>query len=175
MIYVLWIFVELKVVKRDKGSAESNTDHGTVIIYGYARVLHVVMTAVALLLPALPAPSLTCIYVGSVLVGLGVVIRQLAIYTLGRHYSHLIDIKNDHKIVDYGIYKLVRHPAYTGMLVGSLGLTISYFSYPSLIILIFTLIPSILNRISHEERELIKVDGYRSYMGVSKKFIPYVY
>jgi len=50
----------------------------------------------------------------------------LVLMTLGRNWSGLVTIKQDHELIQRGPYQLVRHPIYTGMLVGMLGTAFIY-------------------------------------------------
>ena len=44
---------------------------------------------------------------------------------LGRNWSSQVSIKQDHELITSGPYAVVRHPIYTGILVGFLGLAIA--------------------------------------------------
>ena len=46
----------------------------------------------------------------------GVAFRLWAVFTLGRFYSHSVRLRRDHRIVESGPYRFVRHPAYAGMI-----------------------------------------------------------
>ena len=61
--------------------------------------------------------------VGLMMVILGETIRKLAILTAGRSFTHFVQryYEDDHQLVTYGIYGIVRHPGYTGFLIWSVG------------------------------------------------------
>ena len=44
---------------------------------------------------------------------------------LGRNWSHSVTIKQDHELIATGPYAVVRHPIYTGILTGFLGMAIA--------------------------------------------------
>jgi protein-S-isoprenylcysteine O-methyltransferase len=58
---------------------------------------------------------------GSVLTWAGVAIAAWARIVLGRNWSALPTIKQDHTLVRSGPYAVVRHPIYSGLLVAGLG------------------------------------------------------
>lgn len=75
-------------------------------------------------------------YPGIFLMLLGIVIRQYAIAVLGRFFSLTVRVAQDHKVVDRGPYKLVRHPSYTGVLVTFLGLGLAVQSWAAILTLL---------------------------------------
>ena len=56
-------------------------------------------------------------YPGIVLMVLGILLRQWSIVVLGRFFSSVVAIQEGQKVVDRGPYRLVRHPAYTGVVL----------------------------------------------------------
>jgi protein-S-isoprenylcysteine O-methyltransferase Ste14 len=55
------------------------------------------------------------------LTGLGVAIAIWARYCLGQYWSARITLKEGHRLIRTGPYAFVRHPIYTGMLLGAMG------------------------------------------------------
>lgn len=58
---------------------------------------------------------------GAALTVLGILFAVWARITLGRNWSGRVTIKQDHELILRGPYTLVRHPIYTGFLLGLLG------------------------------------------------------
>lgn len=54
-------------------------------------------------------------WLGVILSVLGVGFSLWAIVTLGRHYDLVLEVHDDHELVQRGPYALVRHPVYTGL------------------------------------------------------------
>jgi protein-S-isoprenylcysteine O-methyltransferase Ste14 len=52
---------------------------------------------------------------------LGTAIAIWARYCLGEYWSARVTLKEDHKLIRTGPYAYVRHPIYTGMLLGMIG------------------------------------------------------
>ena len=95
-----------------------------------------------------------------------------------KFFSSVVRIQKDrgHVVCDTGLYKIVRHPGYLGMMISLMGLpliTTSIWSIiPTLIAIILLLI-----RTSLEDKTLINVlDGYAGYTRKTRnKLIPLVW
>jgi protein-S-isoprenylcysteine O-methyltransferase Ste14 len=116
------------------------------------------------------------LYIGLGLVILGIIIRQYSIYILGKYFSPHVEIQKEHKLIEKGLYKYIRHPSYLGSILSLTGLSIAF---ESLLSLIFSLILSSIfygYRINVEEKELIKIfgNGYLNYIKRTKKLIPFL-
>jgi len=115
-------------------------------------------------------------YIGIFLMFLGVLVRQYAIAILGRFFSLSVQISEDHKVVDKGPYRLVRHPSYTGILITFIGLGLAVQSWGALLVLLLFFGISFGYRMHVEERTLLSGLGhdYASYMKRTKRLIPFV-
>ena len=114
--------------------------------------------------------------VGLSLFLIGVSIRVVARKTLGRYFSSGLKIVEEHRLIKHGIYKHIRHPAYLGSNILSIGIPLFFTSlYGALIML--GLVPLFLYRIKIEENMLIEKFGeeYREYMKNTNKLIPFIY
>jgi protein-S-isoprenylcysteine O-methyltransferase Ste14 len=68
------------------------------------------------------APDTTALAViGLTLTAAGVVLAMWARYTLGENWSAAVSIRQDHELIRKGPYRTMRHPIYTGILLGLLG------------------------------------------------------
>jgi len=115
-------------------------------------------------------------YPGIFLMLLGVVIRQWAIAVLGRFFSFHVRVVEDHRVVDKGPYRLVRHPSYTGVLITFTGLSLAVQSLGALLVLLAVFIVSYGYRMKVEEKTLLTElgDNYVDYMKRTKRIIPYL-
>jgi protein-S-isoprenylcysteine O-methyltransferase Ste14 len=78
-----------------------------------------------LFLPLLPAgPILRC--AGVLITALGMAISIWARVSLGTNWSGMVTLKNNHELIRNGPYRRIRHPIYTGILVGVIGTALIY-------------------------------------------------
>jgi protein-S-isoprenylcysteine O-methyltransferase Ste14 len=115
--------------------------------------------------------------VGLVVMVIGFVIAFTAVFTLKKFYSSALVTRVDHRLITHGIYRVVRHPIYLGVvLVCCVALPV-YSSSAWGFLILSLLIPIFLGRIRMEERLLIEHfgDAYREYTSSTRKLIPLVY
>lgn len=67
-------------------------------------------------------------------VGLGLVAAGLALHlharrTLGRHWSAVVAVRDDHRLVTEGAYGVVRHPLYLAIVLLALGTLVAHPSW----------------------------------------------
>ena len=115
-------------------------------------------------------------FVGLFLIIFALPIVFPAAVTLGRSYSSTLIIRKDHKLVQHGIYKYIRHPIYFGTILVFLGLPLILASLYGFFTMVLV-IPLFLNRIKNEEKLLIEEFGeeYERYKETSRKLIPFLF
>ena len=116
-------------------------------------------------------------YPGLVLWLLGLAYTGWAYRTLGHFFSLDVQIQNDHRVVDTGPYRLLRHPGYAGFSLGLLGLGVALQSWVSVLVLLFATIAALAYRIPIEEKFLVAElgDDYVQYMTSTKRLVPFVW
>jgi protein-S-isoprenylcysteine O-methyltransferase Ste14 len=107
----------------------------------------------------------------------GIIIRFTAIRTLGRFFTGEVTIREDHRLVNTGLYKYVRHPAYTGALLSHAGLGLAFGSWVSLSLSVLPFVVAAFYRIGVEEKALSRRFGedYTIYAKATHRLIPRVY
>lgn len=93
-----------------------------------------------------------------------------------RYLSRVIEVQKDQKVVDSGLYGIVRHPMYFTTLFLFLSMPLLLNSLPSFIVML-SYIPIIVKRIRNEEEVLEKeLSGYKEYKRkVRYRLIPFIY
>jgi protein-S-isoprenylcysteine O-methyltransferase Ste14 len=95
---------------------------------------------------------------------------------LGRRFSGLVAIQPGHTLVTSGVYAVIRHPSYLGLLVNSLGWALAFRSAVG-VLLTTLMIPPVVARIRAEEALLRAQfgDEYVAYCGRTSRLIPGLY
>ncbi|MEJ2421204.1 MAG: isoprenylcysteine carboxylmethyltransferase family protein [Acidobacteriota bacterium] len=110
---------------------------------------------------------------GVALVIAGVALACRARYFLGRNWSMSVELKQKHELIQSGPYSVVRHPIYTGLLIGFAGTAVAMAEWRGLIsVAIFTTF--IVFKLRVEERWLSELFGpeYSQYMDRIKALVP---
>ncbi|MEO0445733.1 MAG: protein-S-isoprenylcysteine O-methyltransferase, partial [Verrucomicrobiota bacterium] len=109
------------------------------------------------------------------LLGLGVIWRSHR--DLGKNFSKLLEVHQNHQLVTDGIYRHVRHPMYSGLFLFSLGHALvipNVLAGPAMMV---GLSPLIAYRLHAEERMLAEHfgDAYVAYQRKTKRIFPGIY
>jgi hypothetical protein len=98
-------------------------------------------------------------------------------HSLGRFFSLEVQVQREHKVVNIGPYRLLRHPGYAGVLFAFIGLGLAVQSWVSVLILLLATTMALAYRAQIEEDFLITElgDEYIQYMTKTKRLVPYVW
>ncbi len=115
-------------------------------------------------------------WLGVVLFAAGGVLRMWPVFVLGRRFSGLVAIQPGHTLVTTGIYGVIRHPSYLGLLVNMLGWALAFRSGIGILLTALTLVP-LLARIASEEKLLRAQFGaeYDAYCAHTWRLVPFVF
>ena len=115
-------------------------------------------------------------WVGVVLFAAGGALRIWPVFVLGRRFSGLVAIQPGHTLVTSGVYGVIHHPSYLGLLVSTLGWALAFRSAVG-VLLAALIIPPLLARIRSEERLLRAQFGseYDAYCARTSRLIPGLY
>jgi len=115
-------------------------------------------------------------WLGVVLFAAGGALRLWPVFVLGRRFSGLVAIQPGHALVTTGIYGVIRHPSYLGLLVNAAGWALAFRSGVGLL-LVALMLPVVLARINAEERLLRAQFGsaYDAYRDRTARLIPGLY
>ena len=92
------------------------------------------------------------------------------------YLSRTIEVQQGQKVIDTGLYGIVRHPMYSATVVLFLSMALVLGSLPSFVIML-VYIPLIVKRIKNEEKVLMQgLAGYDEYcMRVRYRLLPLVW
>lgn len=105
----------------------------------------------------------------------GAIIACTSRHLLGNNWSLSVQRKENHQLIQNGIYKIVRHPIYTGLLLLFIGNAIIVGDYRAIIAVLIVFI-SLWLKLKKEEQLLATTFGakYTEYKKQTKALIPYL-
>ena len=159
-------------------AGEAHSSGSKLILYGFG----VVVLLMVLIPPYCDRHNIWTIdgdavrYLGLALFFGGCVLRLAAAFVLGRRFSGLVAIQRDHQLKTDGLYRYIRHPSYTGLLVAMIGWALVFRSIIGLGLNIFLFL-LLLSRMNDEEKFLETHFGseYQAYRKRTKRLVPFVY
>lgn len=119
-------------------------------------------------------PTTICV-VGDVLVGVGVSVMMLVVVQ-NSYAAATIRVESGQELISTGLYRLVRHPMYTGNVILLVGIPLALGSYWGLVFVISGLL--ILAWRIRDEEKLLREElaGYREYtQKVRSRLVPAIW
>jgi protein-S-isoprenylcysteine O-methyltransferase Ste14 len=95
---------------------------------------------------------------------------------LGRNWSRSVSIQQDHELITTGPYAVVRHPIYTGILAGFLGLAIALSEVRGFVVFVLFFLV-FWAKLSKEEQWMRSQFGetYAKYVHRTAALVPYLF
>lgn len=180
IVYACWLLLEIilnRVLRSSSGDQPLKSKQSLTIIW----IAAIAATAIGGNLAeytSFPLTGWTGIgWPGIGMILLGMIIRFIAIRSLGRFFTVDVAIRQGHMLKKDGMYKYVRHPAYSGSLLSFLGFAISLNNWVSLLIVVIPVTAAFLYRIRVEEAMLTASFGaeYEAYQRTTNRLLPGVY
>jgi protein-S-isoprenylcysteine O-methyltransferase Ste14 len=179
---MIWIAFEIWLVIRDNKRSKGKTinDKGTRYLNFIALVIG--FSGAALLNGSsgfffAGGRTTTVFIVGIAIMLIGMALRYWSVFTLGASFRTTIETNLNQKVIDYGPYRLIRHPSYGGWLLICCGYGVALQNWLSLMLVLLLPLAALLYRIRVEETELASSLGseYIEYQKRTKKLIPWVW
>jgi protein-S-isoprenylcysteine O-methyltransferase Ste14 len=107
----------------------------------------------------------------------GWLLRYWAQRELGKFFTGEVAVQRDHAVISSGLYRWVRHPAYTGGVLSAFGFGMVLSTWLGAAISGVLLIWAYVNRVPREEALLAQQIGepYRAYMARTWRFVPWIF
>ena len=123
------------------------------------------------------ALELTLLAVGVACLTAGGAIRTWASRTLGRDFLVRLDLRDEHRLVESGPFRHVRHPTYAALLLMAIGTGLCFGSPLALAATALLWIPAMVVRVGREERQLAARYGrvYEEYRRRTWRLVPGLY
>lgn len=115
------------------------------------------------------------VVLGLILFAVSLGLRLAAIRTLGRYWSLNLEIRKDHQLVREGVYRHMRHPAYSAIMLEVISIPLVGNAWWVLALSVGAYIPLLLARWWREEQEMIGKFGqaYERYRREVPAFLPW--
>ncbi len=111
--------------------------------------------------------------VGFALLLLGTMANVACRLVLGRNWGNQVIIYQDHHLVTTGVYHVVRHPLYAGLVWMFTGAALVFQNWAALLAVIFVFLPGMYYRAKLEEQALVaQFPDYAQYRDRTGMFFP---
>lgn len=186
VIAAVFVFDEVyPVIKRSVGNQTSKAEETKYVRRQHILVILVLLfwSAIIFFLPLADRHNIGVMLVGEevrwlglVLFGLGLATISRARVILGRMYSLDVTIQKSHQLISTDLYRYIRHPIYSGVIIQALGFSLVFRSWIGLAAMI-PVVAFFLLRIKDEEAVLQSEFGseWEAYCERSWRLIPYLY
>jgi protein-S-isoprenylcysteine O-methyltransferase Ste14 len=164
--------------QRKNGTVTTSNDKGSL------RLLYILITAGYLLSFSIGATTIgrvnhwnTYFAVGAVLVVIGLIIRIRSMLILRQYFTYSVAKVEGHKLIETGLYKIIRHPGYLGQLLIFLGISTSLSNWLSILAMMIPVAIGYVYRIGVEEIFMTEQlgQGYLNYQKRTKRIVPLIY
>jgi protein-S-isoprenylcysteine O-methyltransferase Ste14 len=178
--YIIWLLSEiiLNRMLHSNNTDKQDADKNSLLIIWVIIVAAVTAAIFIAQSVAVPISNHAGIqYAGLAIIILGILLRIIAVYTLGKFFTVDVTIRQGHQLVKKGMYKYFRHPSYTASLLSFIGFGLSLNNWYSLLIVVFAVVVVFLMRIRIEEKALTAQFGneYLQYKKEAWGLVPFVH
>ena len=106
----------------------------------------------------------------------GILIALWALFIMNKSKLNITPTpKKDAILIDYGIYKYIRHPMYLSLLLIFTPVLIENFNFVNITIYFIFTINLILKMLYEESLLKLYFKGYSEYMKKTKRLIPFIF
>lgn len=177
IISSIWFLSEILInllTRSKKSEAKSHDKNSLSVIW---IVIALSITAGVFIAFSYPKFGTDKYFTGISLMVIGTTLRLYTVFSLKSLFTADIAIHHDHKLITDGVFKIIRHPSYSGSLLTFLGLGLTLGNWISLLIVFLPVLAVFLYRINIEEKALMDnfKEEYADYQKKTKKLIPFVY
>ena len=177
-VRVLWLSLEFPYVRRYHVAPVHDWDRQSAKLWDAANILEPLGLVLGFIgIGRIETANSMIQLTGLTILVAGIAIRWSAVRTLGKYFTSIVMIKTDHRLIRNGLYKHIRHPAYTGALLAHLGLGLSFANWFSIGLSSIPFFVAAFYRIRVEEHALRETFGeeFVDYAASTKRLIPLLY
>ncbi|MEO6815405.1 MAG: isoprenylcysteine carboxylmethyltransferase family protein [Edaphobacter sp.] len=176
-----WIASEVGILlfTRTRSSAGEVQDRGSIVVLWAALLISITLGRwIGLMHPQTIFFQAHWVRVATVAIfAVALALRWTAVITLGRSFSANVAIRTTQSLHKTGLYRLVRHPSYTGLIFILFAEALRTRNWVGFAVVLIPTTAALLYRIHVEETALSSAFGeeYAVYSRTTKRLIPGVY
>lgn len=174
---ILWVIVEYRVILKE-GKRPQKKDIKAILFFF---LIIFVFTSLSIYVFSIGIGNVSehqgfLFWFGICILLIGVLFRQISIRYMGKFYVATLQVQEKPKLIKEGIFKIIRHPCYSGFMVALWGLGLTTLNWVFFIEIFIFSLGIFLIQIAIEERQLEVFFGeeYTQYKKQTKKLIPFV-
>ncbi|OOG59432.1 isoprenylcysteine carboxylmethyltransferase family protein [Rhodanobacter sp. C03] len=173
LLYWVWSARGVKQATRVESSLSRMGKYWLPIILAVALLQPLKMFSGTVLDANFVPPALWLVWLGLLMTYAGLLFACWARVILGRNWSGVVQLKQDHELIEAGPYRYVRHPIYSGLLLAFLGTAVMIGEWRALLAVAIVAV-SFWRKLRLEERWLGEYfgDAYADYMRRVKALVP---
>lgn len=176
------LFIFLYTVRHTPRRQSKESDRGTkwLLYVNFAVCLFVSICSVSRAAPTMLRQSVFPPFVadiGTAFALAGIVIRLSAVLTLKKAFTLNVQTTDGQLLVTSGLYRTVRHPAYSGSILSLVGVALAFRSIAAVCLVFFCCLICYSARIRVEEKALLARFGneYADYKCSTYRLLPYIF
>ncbi len=178
-LWIAWLLIWLVASRnvketRWKESMSSRLRYRAPLIVGIVIIVRPELSPAFLRIRFVPHSAIVGA-IGVVLVATGLAFAVWARRYLGSNWSADVTVKQNHALVRDGPYRFVRHPIYTGVLVGALGSALAIGEWRAVVGVALGFASFLMKSRIEEARMRDTFPEYAAYQRDTKAIVPFVY
>jgi protein-S-isoprenylcysteine O-methyltransferase Ste14 len=173
----VWVGSEVQIIKTHRGGVGANSDRGSRWYLMGLLWAGLAVSSGLVWIPHTQVGGSWWVVAGVVMILGGVGLRRWAVDTLGPLFTITVQVGDDHRVVDTGPYRFVRHPSYTGGLLSMVGAGVALGDWASAAACLVFGTAAFVQRIVVEEQALQAGlgDEYEHFASGRKRLVPGVW
>lgn len=176
------LFIYFYTYQKSRGQKADNKDRGTKWLL-YLNFIACIMISFYFVSHAAPDAVRKVVFpsyvadVGIILIICGIIIRIKSVLTLKKFFTLNVQTAKEQHLITSGLYRKIRHPAYSGSIVSLLGVALSLRSVISTCLVLVCCVVCYQVRIKVEEKALQEQfpEEYAAYKKHTYKLFPYIF
>ncbi len=178
----LWVFLpELRLIGRAPLStpapAEDRGSMGVVLVGTSLAILAAFVLSFVAQQSTLPGRRSVWFFLGVLTLIAGSLLRRHCFRVLGAFFTGAVTIQTEHRVIDSGAYRWVRHPSYSAGMLIVLGIALALGNWLGVVVAFALAFLAYSYRAHVEEQALLAALGppYARFLATRKRFLPFIW